>query len=414
MDVVRAPRRRISPLAAASAGVAALVLVAGASLQWLYHAHGTPTLDRATLLTDVVRRGQLTRTVDAPGTFQPGRIRIVAATQTGVLDRILIKPGSFVVAGAPVASMLNPDLVATTSIAASQVDVARADLTSAREQARSLELGQQSLLEDARAQHAQDRVQFDAYEKLHSTGYVAENEYRAAQIAAAKSARQVAIGSDQVQVSVAEAAAKIAQAQALLDSASATLAADRAQVDALTVHSAVAGIVQSVALDPGARVEIGAEIARVADPRDLKIVLAVGESDIASVRIGMQATATTGSHVYAGTVSRIAPTAQNGTVAVDVTLATPPPGARADTTVEGSLVVEQLGDVLSIARPAGVSDDSTVNLFRVVDGSAVRVRVTLGGGSFDRITVRSGLNAGDTVIISDMSANADVPEVRLQ
>jgi HlyD family secretion protein len=220
-----------------------------------------------------------------------------------------------------------------------------------------------------------------------------------------------------VNVAEADAQAKIAAAQAQVDQAAATLGAAQAQVNELTVRSAITGIVESVDVDPGTSVAQNTEIARIADTSDLKVVLQVAESDVHAVATGMPASIDTGNGTVVGRIARIAPAAQNGSVAVDVTFARPlPAGARPDANVEGTIILAKIGDVLSVARPAGATDDSTLDLFKVVDNGtrAVRTRVRLGRGSNERVAVLSGLALGDTVIVSDMSAYPDQTELRLR
>jgi HlyD family secretion protein len=211
----------------------------------------------------------------------------------------------------------------------------------------------------------------------------------------------------QIDVDSANQAAKIAAARAQFDQAGAQLAAKQAEVDSLVVRARSSGIVQSVAVDPGARIEAGAELARVADQRDLKAVLQVPEEQARAVEIGMRTRVAIGDENAVGRVARIAPSAQDGSVAVDVAfphgLAA---GARPDVNVDGTIELQTLRNVLSIARPAGVSDNATTSLYRLEANSsqAKLVRVTLGSGSADRVQVLSGLNAGDVVVVSDMSA----------
>jgi len=178
------------------------------------------------------------------------------------------------------------------------------------------------------------------------------------------------------------------------------------QLGDLTIHAATGGIVQSVAVDPGQRITAGTEIARLADEHDLKAVLQVAESDVHAVAPGMRVRVTTSDGTtIAGRISRIAPAAQNGTVAVDVALATIPRGTRPDQTVDGTIVVRRVADALSIARPANAADGS-VTLYRLdaAGTAAVRTRVVLAGGSSDRARVVGGLTAGERVIVSDTSA----------
>jgi multidrug efflux pump subunit AcrA (membrane-fusion protein) len=344
-------------------------------------------------------------------------VRVVSATQSGVVDQLFVKPGSVVVPGTVVAQMENPSLDAAARDAQAQLAVAQADLASAQQQARTERLTQQGVLDGAQAQMEQSALQAQSLATLHRRGLVADVQYRQAVIASRKDSNDVRIQEAQLGAASADATAKVSAAQARVVQAQSQLDADRAQVDALTVRSATGGIVQSVEVDPGTSVAQNAVIAHVADTTSLKAVLQVAEGDVHAVAVGMRAAIDTGNGLFEGRVARVAPAAENGTVATDVTFARPlPRGLRADTNVDGVIYISSIRNAVSIARPAGASDGSVTELFKVVDGgrSAVRVRVQLGRGSADRVQVLSGVDPGDTVIVSDMSNDIDQTTLSLR
>lgn len=416
MDVVRERKRRMPKYALPLAGVLVLCAVLAYALNTLTHARGQgAVVDRATIVTDVARRGSLVRSVSAQGTFKAEFVRVSSATQSGVVNQIMVKPGSVVQPGSLIAQMKNPALEAAVIAARSQLAVAQANYASAREQAHSAQLTQQTTLADAQAQQQLNALQAKAYQTLHRKGLVADVPYQQAQIQAQKSSNDVNLSRAQLTVSASDAAAKVAAAQAQVVQTSALLAADNAQVAELTVRAATSGIVQSVEIDPGSAVAQNTPIAHIADIRSLKVVLQVAESDVHSVAVGMTARVDSSNGIHTGRVTRIAPAAQNGTVAVDVTLPALPPGARPDANVDGTIQISEIPNAVSIARPAGASDGTTLSLFKVVDGGrrAVRVSARLGRGSNDRVQILSGIVPGDIVIVSDMSTNADQSELRL-
>jgi multidrug efflux pump subunit AcrA (membrane-fusion protein) len=416
MDVVRERKRGIPKYAYTLAGVLALVALVSWALTSLTGTHGGTVVDKSTLVTDVVRRGTLLRAVSAQGAFAPERVRVASATQAGVVNQIFVKAGSRVEPGTIIAQMQNPALDAQVTDARSAVQVAQANLASAQQQAHAAVLTQQTAVSDAQAQMEANVLQAKSMYALHRSGLVADVAYQQAQIQAKKSTNDVRASRAQVGVTFADSQAKVAAAQAQLDQARAQLIADEAQVDALTVRAATSGIVQSVEVDPGMSVAQNTAIARIADTRDLKAVLQVAESDVHAVVPAMPVRIDTGNGIVTGRVARIAPSAQNGTVAVDVTFARAlPPGARPDANVDGTVEIASIPNAISIARPAGASDNSTIDLFKIVDGGtrAVRVRVRLGQGSNDRVQVLSGLAPGDTVIVSDMTTYQDQTELRL-
>jgi multidrug resistance efflux pump len=417
MDVVRERKRRV-PRSVAVA-LAVVVLLAGVAIAAYSLAHtssGGVLVDRSSIVMDVAKRGTLMRAISASGTFVSEDVRVVAAEQTGIVQQVFVKPGAFVHTGTPIARLSNPDLDAAVVAARSAVQVAQAELISAQAQAKSAALTQQSTVAGAQAQMQEDVTNVEALKQLHSSGFVADTTYRIAAIKARQSQRQVEISHSQLTVDAANQDAKVTEAQAQVDQASAALAAKQAQVDALVVHARSAGVVQSVAVDPGAAVSSGAELARVADQRTLKAVLQIPEGQVHDVTIGMRARVDTGNGTALGRVARIAPSAQNGSVAVDVDFDRPlPAGSRPDLNVDGTVDLERIPNAVSIARPAGAADDSAVSLYKVLAGGsqADLVQVRLGRGSTDRIAVLSGLTAGDTVIVSDTSAYGGAPVLRL-
>jgi multidrug efflux pump subunit AcrA (membrane-fusion protein) len=417
MDVVRERKRGIPKYAYTLVGVLVLAGLVAWALTSLTRTHAGTVVDKSTLVTDMARRGTLVRSVSAQGAFAPERVRVASATQAGVVNQIFVKAGSRVGPGTIIAQMENPALDAQVTDARSAVQVAQANLASARQQAQAAVLTQQTAVSDAQAQMEANVLQARSLNELHRKGLVADMQYQQAVIQAKKSTNDVRASRAQVGVTAADTQAKVAAAQAQLDQAQAQLIADEAQVNALTVRAATSGIVQSVDVDPGMSVAQNTTIARIADTRDLKAVLQVAESDVHAVVPGMSVRIDTGNGIVTGRVARIAPSAQNGTVAVDVTFARSlPPGARPDANVDGTIEIATIPDAISIARPAGASDGSTIDVFKIVDGGtrAVRVRVRLGQGSNDRVQVVSGLAPGDTVIVSDMSTYQDATELRLQ
>jgi HlyD family secretion protein len=417
MDVARTKPRKVSRSTAIAFAVVVLVVAAAAGFFSLTRTGGGITVERSSVVTDTVRRGDLDRSVSASGALAPQEVHVVAAVQAGIVEAVLVKPGANVTIGTPIARLSNPDLDADVINGRSAVDVARADLASAQQQAQASALAQRSAYASARAQSEMDATNVSGEAELHREGYVADQTYRIAQIKAAQSNDQLGVAREQIGVDAAEQGAKIAAAQAQLDQALGQLQAKQAEVEALVVRAHSSGIVESVAIDPGARVDAGTELARVADQRDLKAVLQVPEGQAHAVTIGMPVRVDTGNGTKNGRVARIAPSAQDGSVAVDVSFSGPlPPGARPDLNVDGTIELQTLHDVLSIARPAGAADNSTVNLYRLESGSseARSVQIRLGIGSTDRIQVLDGISAGDTVIVSDTSAYGAAPSLRLR
>jgi multidrug efflux pump subunit AcrA (membrane-fusion protein) len=419
VDVVRIRRR--PQLARGTITIAATVVllaITAWTLPGLYarRPSGEVAVSRDSLVFDTVTRGTLERSVAAAGVLVPDRVRIVATAADGIVADLPIRAGARVTADTTIARLENPDLSVAVADARAQLDAARADVTSAREEAAAARLDEDATLRSARAENARASAEADSDSALHAQGLIGDLQYHTAIIKRSEDHDLVAIANSKVAVGGADADAKIAAAQARVDQLAAELAARRAQEATLVVTAGAPGIVQSVAVDPGQRVESGTELARIADDRDLKAVLQVAESDMRGVVPGLatRIVASDGSSI-AARVARIAPAAANGTVAVDVSLDRLPPGARADQSVDGTIVIDRIPNVLSVARPVAANGDNLVALYRLDrDGThAYRTEVRLGNGSDERARVLSGLAAGDRVIVSDTTAY-DAPTLRIQ
>jgi len=419
MDIVRATPRRTVALryalyAAASVALVAVAFFAAPSL--FSRAERVPVVERATLLVDVARRGPLVRAVRAAGTLVPDHVQVVATAADGVVDELPIRPGARVAAGDTIAVLSNPDLEAAAIDASAQLDAAREELRSAREEASAAQLDEDAAYRTALAESKRADEEARSYTALHASGLVGDLSYRETLIKADENRSLAGIAERKIGVSAADASAKVAAAAARVAQLQAELDARRAQVATLVVRAGSAGVVQSVAVERGQRVQSGTEIARVAAARDLKAVLQVAESDVRGIAPGMPATIdANGSGILTGRVARIAPAAQSGVVPVDVTLTAVRPSVRPDQSVDGTIELARVRDALSIARPANAADDTTIALYRLTaDGAhAARTTVRLAGGSLDRVQVLAGLAAGDTVIVSDTSAY-DAPLLRIQ
>jgi HlyD family secretion protein len=418
MDVAR-PRSRVSArLLRAIALLAVPVVALGAAWFALGRApaHET-TVDRNAIVVATARRGELVRGVEAAGTLVPEHVRVVVALGDGFVDAVPLKPGAAVTAGTVIARLRNPDLDAAVADASAQIDAARAELRSTAAQSQTARLERIGAVRDVHAQREQAAVAERADAQLHADGLIADLPYRLAQLRREQLDGQEQIERSKLAASAVDESAKRAIVEARIRALAAALAAKQAQRDALILHAGGGGVIQSVAAELGQHVVIGSAVARLADPRDLKAVLQIPETQAHDVLLGNAVRVDTASGPVRGRVVRIDPAAQNGSVAADVALQGPiPPGLRPDSNVTATVEVARLHDVVALARPAGAHDDTTVDVFRLVDGGthAVRVPIRLGTGTLDEVQVRSGLAPGDRAIVSDISAYAGTVRLRLQ
>jgi HlyD family secretion protein len=408
VDIVRSrgrakPARILVPVAVAA------LLVAGAysAITQLRPQPNEPVVERNAIVTDTAIRGDLVRAVRAPGTFVAERVRVVDAPADGTIDAIPVRVGSTVAAGTAVAVMSDPDLDASITDTQAQIVAARAELRQVQEEARASQLDRAATVAAALSDYRQLEEDAARYADLHAAGLVSDFAYKVAQIKAAAARDAVGFDRRKITVDAAQAQANAAVAQAHITELTAALAAKEAQRRALAVRAGAGGVVASIAVERGARVTAGTQIARIVGQRNLKATLEVPESDIRDVSAGLAAAIDTQNGVVRGHVARIDPAAQNGAVAVDVTIdGTLPPNARPNLHIDGTVEIERLRDVVSIARPANAADDTSMDVYRLVDNDtrALRTRIRLGRGSLDRVAVSAGLAPGMLVITSDTSA----------
>ncbi len=409
MDVPRqrGNARRVRVVIVAIACAAALVGV----VTWLHALRpAAPSIARDGLVFDTATRGTLERVAQGPGTLQPEHVQIVSAPADGDVTLVPLKAGARVTAATTLVRLSNPELEAALPDARAQIAAAQAQVQSARAEAATSHLDREGALETLEASQHQASLEARAYASLHARGLVGDLAYEQSSVKAKDFAVQVRTARAKLRSDAAEADANVSAAAAKADDLQAIFAAKLAQLHALDVRAGAAGVVQQVLVDPGQRVAAGTTLARIADQRTLRAVLAIPETAARDVALGQPATIDTHAGTVAGRVARIDPASQNGSVEVDVALAGPlPAAARPDLTVDGTVEIARVPHALSISRPANAADDSTVDLFKVVErGNGLqRTRVRLGTGSVERVQVLSGLAPGDRVVVSDMSSEHD-------
>jgi HlyD family secretion protein len=276
---------------------------------------------------------------------------------------------------------------------------------------------QKSAIATINAQYSQAKMQLDADESLAKQGLVADLTLKISRVAVQDLANRLKVEQERLAVASKSTKAQLNAAASRLQQLRVMAQLRRDQVDALKVRAGTAGVLQQVSVQVGQQVTPGLNIARVADPASLKAVLRVAETTIKDVRIGQNVLVDTRNGIIQGTVSRIDPAAREGTFEVDASLVGPlPPSARPDLSVDGTIELERLKDVLKVGRPAFGQANQTIGMFVLTpDGSeAVRTSVRLGRNSVSTIEVLEGLKEGDRVIISDTSAQDSYNRIRIR
>ena len=365
-----------------------------------------PSVERATILTDTVKRGLMLRQVRGLGTLVPEEIRIIAASTEGRVERILVQPGAEVTAGTVLIELSNPELQQSSMDAEYQVRAAEADYNNLRVKLESDRMSQQAATATVRAEYQQAKLQADTDEALAKDGLIPPLNLKLSKVKAEELANRYAIEQKRLEGTAKSAQAQLAAQQARIAQLQALLQLKRSQVQTLRVVAGTNGVLQQMQVEVGQQVTPGTILARVAEPQNLKTELKIAETQAKDIQLGQQASIDTRNGIIPGRVVRIDPSVQGGTVTVDVALeGALPQGARPDLSVDGTIELERLNNVLYVSRPAFGQAQSTVGMFKLEEGgqSAVRVQVKLGRSSVSTIEVLEGLQEGDQVILSDTS-----------
>lgn len=376
-----------------------------------------PTVEKSTVWVDTVKRGPMVRNVRGLGTLVPEDIRWIPAVTSGRVERIIARPGAEVTPDTVILELSNPTETQALAEVQAQLRAAEAELTSLRARIQNELVAQEASAISALSEYRQAQLQATRYAELAKEGLISDLEaqtstMRAEALDSRAKAEQKRL--DQMNASVD---AQLGVQQAAVERLQSQVALRRSQIDALKVRAGIVGVLQQVPVEVGAQVAPGTNLARVADPSRLKAELRIPETQAKDVQIGLVASVDTRNGIIAGKVSRIDPAVTGGTVTVDVALEGDlPRGARPDLSVDGTIELERLADVLYVGRPALGQEESTISLFRLgPDGATCdRVRVSLGRTSVNSVEVKDGLKEGDQVVLSDTSAWDAFDRIRLR
>ena len=398
----------------AAAAVLMVVLISVALAQMKPAA---PTVDRATVWVDTVKRGSMVRQVRGLGTLVPEDTRWLPATTLGRVERIVLRPGAEVRADSVILELSNPQVEQEAINARLALQAAEANLANLRVQLQNELLAQQAGAATVQADYTQARLQAEVNEELAKQQLISELVRKQSQVRADELKTRNEIENKRLATARESIEARIRVQQAAIDQARAMAQLNERRLADLKVRPGFSGVLQQVPVEVGQQVAPGQNVARVADPGRLKAELRIAETQAKDIEIGQVAQVDTRNGIIPGRVIRKDPAATNGTVTVDVGLSGAlPRGAVPDLSVDGTVELERLENVLYVGRPAFGQEQSTVGLFKLSTeaGDAERVQVRLGRSSVNTIEIMSGLNSGDQVVLSDMSAWDAFDRVRLR
>jgi len=419
MDIIRdtkpAKRRRTVWV------VVGLIAVAALALGVWSLPTAVPSVDRAVAWTDTVEYGTMIRQIRGPGTLVPEQARLITAVTNGRVEGIELLPGASVEEGDVILRMSNPDVDVQLLQTQTQLSTAESALLQLRANLQTQELQQRQALAQIGAQAAQARREYESNQQLYDTNpvLVARAELERTREAWESLGAQVDLEEQRLELTRSTQQDQIRAQQLQIERLEAQVAFNRDRLESLTVRAPGPGLLAPLAtpLQEGQYVTSGQEIARIVVPDRLKAEIRITQTQVQEITEGQRALIDTRSDTIEGRVTRIDPAVRGGTVTIDVSLVGPlPPSARADLSVDGNVIIEQLDDVVHMGRPNFGQANQRVSLFRLTDDGnfAERTTVELGASSVQDIQVLSGLQPGDVVILSDMSQWDEFDRVRLR
>jgi HlyD family secretion protein len=418
MDIKRAPQSKIKKkIRNAIMIVVGIAAIGGITYGLTKLKPAAPTLDRSTAVIETVKRGEMVRDVRGNGTLVPEITRWVPAPADGRVEKILLQAGVEVDPSTVIVELSNPQLEQQAMDAEFQVKAALADEENLKVKLESETMTQRAAIATINSQYSQAKLQLDADEVLAKQGLVSLLVLKISRVAVQDLANRLKVEQERLTVNAKSTKAQLNAVSARLQQSRALAVLRRQEFEGLKVRAGTGGVLQQVSVQVGQQVTPGFNIARVADPASLKAVLRVAETQIKDVRIGQPVVIDTRNGLIQGQVSRIDPAAREGTFEIDASLVGPlPASARPDLSVDGTIELERLKDVLKVGRPAFGQAQQTIGMFVLTpDGSeAIRTTVRLGRNSVSTIEIIEGLREGDQVIISDTSALDSYNRIRVR
>ena len=417
MDIQRPSNARAKKIRRIAYGTVTLILLGGVTYGLSKLRPAAPSVDRATIWPDEVKRGPMVREVRGLGTLVPEDIRWVAAQTDAHVDKWVLRPPAVVKPSSIIMELSDPTVQKDAVDAEYQLKGAEADYDNLKVQVNSDLMSQKATEASVRSDYEQARIQHDTDEKLADEGLTSRLIEQQSRVKVQQLAIRLQLETERTKIATDSGSARLSAQQAKVEQMKALYGLKESQLEALHVRAGIDGVLQLLPVDVGQHVTPGMNLARVADPKKLRAEIKIAETQAKDVMPGQKASIDTRNGIVNGHVSRVDPSVINGTVTVDVTIDDPlPPGARPDLSVDGTITLENLKDVLYVGRPVHGQSDSTIGIFKIVDdgAEAVRVNVKLGRSSVNTIEILDGLKVGDKVILSDMSAWDNFDRVRLK
>lgn len=397
--------------------VIGLVAAGGVTFGLLRLTPAAPTLERSTAVIDTVKRGQMLREVRGNGTLVPQLVRYIPAPADGRVEKIPVQAGVVVGYDTVIVELSNPQLEQEATDAEFQMKATQADKESLRARLKSESMTQESAIASLNAEYSQAKLELDTDEVLGKQGLVSALLLKISRMRVQELNNRLKVEQLRLAVGGKSVEAQINAQEMRVQGLRALAKLRRDQVEALHVRAGTSGVLQQVSVQVGQQVTPGLNMARVADPASLKAELRIAETQIKDVSLGQPVAVDTRNGIIQGVIQRIDPAAREGTVIVDVSLTGPlPASARPDLSVDGTIELERLENVLYVSRPAFGQGQQTVGLFRLTsDGQeAVRTQVMFGRNSVSTIEIINGLKEGDQIIISDTSALDSYTHIRVR
>ena len=418
MDISRPDLKRKKKRQQWLAVVVAVVVLSGVGFAVSRLKPASPEVDRATVWTDTVKRGPLLRQVRGPGSLVPreDRIRLIPAETEATVVRIRVLPGAKVEPNTLLMDLVDPKVQQELLDAQLQLQSSQAELANTRAKLQSDLMTQRAAAATVGADHRQAQLQAQTDKSLFDLGVISGLTYSASKGKADELTTRNNLEGERLTLNERTIQTQMAVQQAKVDQAKALLGLKQKQLDALSVRAGISGVLVDLPHQVGEHVAPGTTLAKVVQPDQLKASLKIAETQARDIQIGQPAEIDTHNGVIEGKVTRIDPAVVAGTVTVDVELAGAlPQGARPDLSVDGTIDLDRMTDVVYVGRPAFGNENSTINLFKLgLDGkTALRVPVKVGRASVNSIQVLEGLQSGDVVILSDMSRWDSTDKIRL-